>query len=77
MAVSFESITKEALDLTPRQRLKLAEVLLFSADGEADGDCRTEWEAEIEARIQAIDQGRETGVSFEEVMAEADKLLAR
>lgn len=77
MAVSFETITKEALDLTPRQRLKLAEVLLVSADGAAEEDCRTEWDAEIEARIQAIDQGRETGIPFEEVLAEADKLLAR
>ena len=77
MAVNFETITKEALDLPPRQRLKLAEVLLVSADGAADDDCRTEWDAEIEARVQAIDQGRETGVSFEEVMAEADKVLTR
>ena len=71
MAANFETITKEALELTPRQRLKLAEVLLVSADGEAEDDCRTEWAAEIEARIQAVDQGRETGIPFEEVMAEA------
>lgn len=77
MAVSFETITKEALDLTPRQRLKLAEVLLVSADGEPESDCQTEWDAEIEARILVIDQGRDTGIPFEEVMAAADKLLAR
>ena len=77
MAVSFETITKEALDLTPRQRLKLAEVLLVSTDGETESDCQAEWDVEIEARIQAIDQGRETGIPFEEVMAAADKLLAR
>jgi putative addiction module component (TIGR02574 family) len=76
MTVSFETITKDALDLTPRQRLKLAEVLLVSADGAGEEDCRTGWDAEIEARIQAIDQGRETGIPFEEVMAAADKLLA-
>jgi putative addiction module component (TIGR02574 family) len=77
MAASFETITKEALDLTPRQRLKLAEVLLVSADGESEWDCQSEWNTEIEARIQAINQGRETGIPFEEVMATADKLLAR
>ena len=77
MAVNFETITKEALDLTPRQRLKLAEVLLVSTDGAAEEDCRTEWDAEIKARIHAIDQGREAGIPFEEVMAEADKLLAQ
>jgi putative addiction module component (TIGR02574 family) len=77
MAISFETITKEALDLTPRQRLKLAEVLLVSADGEAEDDCQAEWDAEIEARILAIDQGREAGVPFEEVMAAAEKLFVR
>jgi putative addiction module component (TIGR02574 family) len=77
MATRFETITKDALDLTPRQRLKLAEVLLVSADGDPEDDCQAAWDAEIEARILAIDQGRETGVPFEEVMAAADKLLAR
>ena len=77
MASSFETITKEALDLTPRQRLKLAEVLLVSADGIPENECQAAWDQEIESRIQVIDQGRETGVPFEEVMAAADKLLAR
>jgi putative addiction module component (TIGR02574 family) len=77
MAISFENLTKEALELTPRQRLKLAEVLLVSADGEPGSNCQAEWDREIAARIQAIDQGRETGLPFEEVMAAADKLLTR
>ncbi|RPJ35484.1 MAG: hypothetical protein EHM17_02515 [Verrucomicrobiaceae bacterium] len=77
MPVSFDTVAKEALDLTPRQRLKLAEVLLVSADGEPDSDCQEAWDAEIKARILAIDEGRETGVSFEEVMEEADNLLAQ
>jgi hypothetical protein len=47
------------------------------ADGELESDCQSEWDVEIEARIQAIDQGRETGIPFEEVMATADKLPAR
>jgi putative addiction module component (TIGR02574 family) len=77
MPVSFETVTKEALDLTPRQRLKLAEVLLVSADGEVEGDCQSAWDEEIEARILAVDQGRETGIPLDEVLATADKLLAR
>ncbi len=76
MAASFETITKEALDPTPRQRLKLAEVLLMSTDGKLENDCQSEWDVEIEARIQAIHQSRETGNLFEEVMAKADKLYS-
>jgi putative addiction module component (TIGR02574 family) len=77
MAVSFETIAKEALDLSLRQRLKLAEILLVSVDGETEVDCQAMWDEEIEARILAIDQGRETGIPFDQVMAEADKLLAQ
>ena len=75
MSVRFEAIAREALELTPRQRLKLAEVLLVSADGEPEGGYQASWDEEIEARILAIDEGRETGVPFEDVLAEVDKLL--
>lgn len=77
MASSFATITQEALGLTPRQRLKLAEVLLVSADTDTDGDCHSAWEQEIDARIQRIDEGREIGIPFEEVMAAADQILTR
>jgi hypothetical protein len=77
MATSFEAITREALDLTPRQRLKLAEVLLVSTDGLPDENCQAEWDTEIQARILAINQGNEAGVPYEEVMAAADQLLSR
>ena len=77
MPVQFEVIAREALELTPRQRLKLAEVLLVSADGEPEVGYQASWDEEIEARILAIDEGREEGVSLEEVLAAADKLLAQ
>ena len=77
MSVRFEAIAREALELTPRQRLKLAEVLLVSADGEPEGGYQASWDEEIEARIHAIDEGREEGVSLEDVLAAADKLLAQ
>jgi putative addiction module component (TIGR02574 family) len=77
MPISFEMLAREALDLTPRQRMKLAEVLLVSADGEPESGCQTAWDEEIAARIAAIDSGREEGLAFEEVMAEADKLLPK
>jgi putative addiction module component (TIGR02574 family) len=77
MSVSFETIARDALDLTPRQRLKLAEVLLASANGEPESGYQASWDEEIEARILAIDDGREKGVAFEDVLAAADKLLAQ
>lgn len=36
-----------------------------------------EWETEIGMRIREIEEGREVGVPYEEVMRSADLLLAR
>jgi len=55
----FEIITKEALELTPTQRIELAEILLASADA-GDG-CQEAWDEEIHARVRAIDQVQEVG----------------
>jgi putative addiction module component (TIGR02574 family) len=77
MSSTFDVLAKQALDLPRRQRLKLAEVLLVSADGDADQECDTAWSTEIEARILAIDSGREAGIAFEEVVAEANQLFAK
>ena len=75
MERGFEIIIREALELTPRQRLELAGILLASADGEVECGSQEAWDDEIHARIRAIDQGREIGVSFEALMASADKII--
>src|SRR5213593_3302984 len=68
MPKALEEITKEAMDLRPRQRLALAELLLESADGAADPEAEAAWDSEIRDRIRAIDEGRVTGVAYEDVM---------
>jgi putative addiction module component (TIGR02574 family) len=76
MPKAFEKITKAAMDLPPRQRLALASVLLESADAAFDPDAETAWDDEIRERIRAIDEGRVTGVAYEDVMREAERKLA-
>ena len=71
MPRAFEEITKAAMNLPPRQRLALASVLLESADAASDPEAETAWDSEIRDRIQAIDEGRVTGVAYEDVMREA------
>jgi len=43
MPKALEEITREAMDLPPRQRLALAEFLLESADAAADPEGATLW----------------------------------
>ncbi len=75
MPTALERVTKEAMDLSPRQKLALAEFLLESADAATDPESEAAWDAEIRDRIRVIDEGRDTGVAYEEVMRAAERLL--
>jgi len=75
MPTAFEQVAKEAMDLSPHQRLVLAEFLLESADAAADPEAEAGWDSEIRDRIRAIDEGRVVGISYEEVMRTAEERL--
>ena len=72
---AFEEITKDAMDLLPRDRIALAGLLLETASEPMDLGADAAWESELDDRIHAIDEGRVTGVAYEEVMKEASSLL--
>ena len=76
MPKALEEVTKDAMDLPPRQRLALAGFLLESADAAADPEAEAAWDSEIRDRIRAIDEGRVTGVAYEVVMRAAERRLA-
>ncbi|MDZ4289928.1 MAG: addiction module protein [Prosthecobacter sp.] len=75
MPTALEQVTKEAMDLPPRQQLALAEFLLESAEAAADPEAEAAWDVEIRDRICAIDEGRVTGVAYEDVMRAAERRL--
>ena len=75
MPTTLEQVTKEAMDLPPRQKLALAEFLLESAEAPADPEAEAAWDSEIRDRIRAIDEGRVAGVSYEDVMRSAEARL--
>ena len=75
MSKALEEITREAIQLPRQDRLALAERLLEIDDFAADPEVAMAWEDEILARIQAVDDGRATGISRDEVMREADSRL--
>ena len=76
MAKTFEEVTRCAMQLTGRQRVTLAGLLLELEDVGDDPDAEAAWEEEIRARIQAVDDGTAVGIPYEQVMREARKRLA-
>ena len=75
MLTALEQVTKEAMDLPPRQKLALAEFLIESAEAAADPEAEAAWDSEIGDRIRAIDEGSITGVAYEEVRRAAESRL--
>lgn len=76
MLKALEQVTKEAMDLPPRQRLALASFLLESADAASDPDAEAAWDSEIRDRIHTIDEGGATGIAYADVTQEAERRLA-
>jgi len=76
MPKALEEVTKEAMDLPPRQRLALASFILESADAASDPDAEAAWDSEIRDRIREIDEGHVTGIAYVDVMREAERRLA-
>ena len=75
MPTTLEQVTKDAMDLAPRQKLALAEFLLESAETATDPEAEAAWDSEIRDRIRAIDEGRVTGIAYEDVMRAAEQRL--
>ncbi|MDL5050386.1 addiction module protein [Oscillatoria amoena NRMC-F 0135] len=75
MKTSIEELTREALQLPPRQRVALAGFLLEIDQSSGDPGVDEVWENEIQARIKAVDSGSVTGIPHDDVIREADNRL--
>lgn len=75
MPTALDHVTKEAMDLPPRQKHALAEFLLESAEAAADPEVEAAWDSEIRDRVRAIGEGRVTGVAYEDVRRAAEGRL--
>ena len=76
MTATLEEITQTALQLPVKQRLALAGFLLETEDVSPDPDVDAAWDQEIQHRIRAVDSGAVAGISYQDVMIEAEKRLA-
>lgn len=76
MLNDFQKVLQVAVGLLPEQRTSLANLLIESTH-KASIETSVIWEAEILSRIAAIDDGREIGSAYDDVMREAEKHLGR
>ncbi len=65
-----QTITEQALKLTPAARAYIAEILLESLDYEEDFPVSDEWRQEIQKRCREIDANPSRLLDGEQVMAE-------
>jgi hypothetical protein len=76
MTPLLEEVTRTALQLPVNQRIALAGFLLETEDLSLDPDVDAAWDQEIQDRIRAVDSGAVTGISYQDVMLEAEKRVA-
>jgi putative addiction module component (TIGR02574 family) len=70
MATTIEKIAQEAAELTRQERLILVRLLLDLDQPSNDAEIANAWESEIRARVKAVDEGRVSGVPYEQIKKE-------
>jgi putative addiction module component (TIGR02574 family) len=66
---ALDSVSKDALTLSPEERLALARRLLMSVEPKASPEVDAAWENEIARRIAQFDSGQAQTISSQSVVA--------
>jgi putative addiction module component (TIGR02574 family) len=70
MATTIEKIAREAAELTRQERLTLVRLLLELDQPSNGAEIANVWDSEIRARVNAVDEGRVSGVPYEQIKKE-------
>jgi putative addiction module component (TIGR02574 family) len=70
MATSIEKITQEVIELSRFERLTLVRLLLDLDQPSKGEEFEKAWDQEIRARVKAVDDGRVSGVPYEQIKQE-------
>ncbi len=77
MTAREKQLLGDALQLSTKQRARLAAELLASIDGEIDPDAEVAWAKEIERRARRALAGKSKGAAWSVVKARVRKSSAR
>ena len=73
--MTLRVLEKEALELSPRSRVRLAEKIIESIDDYADPALEAAWDDEIKRRVKEIESGAEEEIPAAHVMKVARRAL--
>jgi len=76
MATSIEKITQEVSELSRLERLALMRVLLDLDQPSKGEEIEHAWDQEIRARVKAVDEGRESGIPYDQIKLEMQNRFA-
>jgi putative addiction module component (TIGR02574 family) len=75
MAKPTRALESKALKLSPRERARLAQLLISSLEREVDADAEKLWRQEAERRLGEIKSGKVAGIPAEKVIRKARSSL--
>lgn len=73
--MSNETIKKQALELSDKERAELAHLLIDSLNPEAELESEEAWSQELKKRIEQYEEGTSSTSSWSEVKKNAQALL--
>jgi putative addiction module component (TIGR02574 family) len=70
MGTPIEKITQEVAELSRRERFSLMRILLDLDQPSKGEEIDKVWDQEIRARVKAVDEGRASGIRYDEIKQE-------
>jgi putative addiction module component (TIGR02574 family) len=70
MATPIEKITQEVVELSRHERLTLMRLLLDLDQPSKGDEIEKVWDQEIRARVKAVDDGRVSGIPYDQIKQE-------
>jgi len=77
METAFEEVMSNAMKLSPRERVRLAQRLVASLDEQSDAGVEPLWAAEAARRLEELRTGRVQGIASAEAFRKAREALER
>jgi putative addiction module component (TIGR02574 family) len=77
MSSDLDQLTSEAMKLSPRERVRLAQQLVSTLDDEVETDTEELWFAEAERRLEELRSGKVQGVDSDAAFRSAREALRR
>jgi putative addiction module component (TIGR02574 family) len=77
MSADLDQITAEAMKLSLRARVYLAQQLVSTLDDEAETDTEELWFAEAERRLEELRSGKVQGIESDDAFRNASEALRR